>query len=57
MPIAVKRGILEETASTNNNFTDEEVDTVSGEFVDVHGLHYTLPFYNVYVFKDRCCGE
>lgn len=51
MPIAVKRGIVEERAITNNNFTDEEVNTTSGEFVDVNGLHYTLPFYNVFVFK------
>ena len=51
MPIAVKRGIVEERAVTNNNFTDEEVDTSTGEFTDVNGLHYTLPFYNVFVFK------
>ena len=51
MPVAVKRGILEDTALVNNNFTDEEIDTVTEECVDVNGLHYTLPFYNVYVFK------
>ena len=51
MPIAVKRGIVEDTAITNNNFTDEEMNDSSEEFIDVNGLHYTLPFYNVFVFK------
>ena len=51
MPVAVKRGIVEETAIMNNNITDEEMSNSSEECVDVNGLHYTLPFYNVYVFK------
>ena len=51
MPVAVKRGIVEDTAITNNNFTDEEIDNSVTDCVDVNGLHYTLPFYNVYVFK------
>lgn len=51
MPIAVKRGIVEDTAITNNNLTDEEMNDSSIDCVDVQGLHYTLPFYNVFVFR------
>ena len=50
MPIAVKRGIMEDTALTNN-LTDEEMDASVEECVDVNGLHYSLPYYNVFVFR------
>ena len=52
MPIAVKRGILEESAIVNNHFTDEEMQNSSEECVDVNGLHYVLPYYNVFVFRN-----
>ena len=52
MPIAVKRGIIEETAIVNNNITDEEVGNDSQDCVDVNGLHYTLPYYNIFVFRN-----
>ena len=51
MPVAVKRGVVEDTALVSNNFTDEEMTDDTVECVDVRGLHYTLPYYSVYVFK------
>jgi hypothetical protein len=52
MPIAVKRGIIEETAIVNNNITDEEIANDAQDCVDVNGLHYSLPYYNIYVFRN-----
>ena len=51
MPVAVKRGVVEDRALVSNNFTDEEITDDIVEYVDVRGLHYTLPYYSVYVFK------
>lgn len=52
MPIALKRGVIDNTAMTNNNITDEEISNDEVECVDVNGLHYTLPFYSVFVFRN-----
>ena len=52
MPIALKRGLIDNTAMTNNNLTDEELSNDTEECVDVKGLHYTLPYYSVFVFRN-----
>lgn len=49
MPIAIKRGIIE--SSTVDNFTDESLMTANINTTDDNGNIYSLPVYNVFVFK------
>lgn len=49
MPIAIKRGIIESNAV--DNFTDESLMTGNINTTDDNGNMYSLPVYNVFVFK------
>lgn len=51
MPIAVKRNIIEESESLTNNITNEKLKSQGIDVVDVVGKSYSLPYYNVYVFR------
>ena len=52
MPIAVKRGIVDKEIINSNGFTDEEIsDGEAVEATDISGNLYSLPYYNISVFK------
>ena len=60
MPVAVKRGILESTGineievkdnTDDTPLTDEKMESDNVSIEDCYGKQYTLPYYNVFVFK------
>jgi hypothetical protein len=50
MPIAVKRGIIDHV-SIDNFDEDDAINDSTVDMNDIRGIHYQLPYYNVYVFK------
>lgn len=51
MPIAVKRGIIEEDEVLTNNLTNERLVEQGIDAVDIVGNHHKLPVYYIFVFK------
>lgn len=51
MPIAVKRRIIDHEVLDHNNITDESMNDSTIEASDIEGNIYSLPYYNIFVFK------
>ena len=51
MPVAVRRGVIEEDEAMMNNLTNEALKALGKDCVDVVGKEYTLPVYHVLVLR------